>query len=118
MNYRLVETEKGKYIELVPGEAIIVTAQDAVDLVGIAYGSDVDSLLIPTGCLSDDFVVLSTGFAGLVVQKLVQYRIRTAIVLEQRNLPERFQEYAREINNTGSLHICFDEEEARAWLIA
>ena len=116
MNHRLVVTEKGQYLELVPGEAFISTAQDAVDLVGIAYGSDVDSLLIPIGCLSDDFVVLSTGFAGLVVQKLVQYRIRTAIVLEENFFSERFQEYAREINQARALHICTNEAEAREWL--
>jgi hypothetical protein len=53
---------------------------DAVDLIGEAMGTGADLIAIPTARLSPDFWRLSTRTAGLFLQKLINYRLRVAIV--------------------------------------
>jgi hypothetical protein len=52
----------------------------AGDLVGAALEHGVDLLVVPAGRLADDFYVLRTGVAGEILQKLVNYRLRLAVV--------------------------------------
>ncbi|WP_433044378.1 DUF4180 domain-containing protein [Dactylosporangium sp. CS-033363] len=52
----------------------------ATDLVGDAFGHDVDLVVVPAGRLADDFWVLRTGVAGEILQKLVNYRLRLAVL--------------------------------------
>jgi hypothetical protein len=52
----------------------------AGDLVGAALEHGVDLLVVPAGRLADDFYVLRTGVAGEILQKLVNYRLRLAVI--------------------------------------
>lgn len=53
--------------------------QDALDLIGAAYaGAEV--VAIPAGRLDDSFFRLSSGVAGEIMQKFVNYRVRLAVV--------------------------------------
>ena len=63
-----------------PAGALIATERDGIDLVGEAYGTHADWLAIPLARLSPDFLKLSTGLAGAILQKAVQYRVNVAIV--------------------------------------
>jgi hypothetical protein len=54
--------------------------RDAVDLIGETFGLDVDWLMIPTERLDPSFFDLSTRHAGGFLQKLVNYRLKAAIV--------------------------------------
>ena len=59
--------------------APIAGPQDALDLIGAAYaGADV--VAIPAGRLDDNNYRLSTGVAGEIMQKFVNYRVRLAVV--------------------------------------
>ena len=53
---------------------------DALDLLGSVWGQEVDWLAVPKARLGPDFLTLRTGLAGAIIQKLVTYRIRLAIV--------------------------------------
>jgi Domain of unknown function (DUF4180) len=57
----------------------IVTTQDALDVIGAAYGV-ADVVAIPARRLGDAFFQLRTGVAGEVMQKFVNYSIRLAVV--------------------------------------
>lgn len=58
----------------------IATVQDALDhLIGGAF-QDAELVAVPAGRLDDRFFDLSTGFAGEVMQKFVNYRLRLAVV--------------------------------------
>jgi hypothetical protein len=50
--------------------------RDAVDVIGMAFQHEAD----PVERLAEDFFTLSTGVAGGIVQKFVNYRLRLAIV--------------------------------------
>ncbi|MEU4219782.1 DUF4180 domain-containing protein [Actinoplanes sp. NPDC026623] len=58
---------------------VLTEVQDALDLIGAAFGGS-DVVALPASRLSDDFFELRTGLAGEVMQKFVNYRIRLAIV--------------------------------------
>ena len=50
------------------------------DLVGDLFGSGAGTVAIPLARLGPDFLRLSTGVAGHVLQKLVNYRFQIAIL--------------------------------------
>lgn len=57
----------------------LVTAQDALDLIGSAFmGADV--VAVPAQRLDDAFFSLGTRFAGDIVQKFTNYRLRLAVI--------------------------------------
>jgi len=59
---------------------IVATERDGTDLIGDAMGDGADWLAIPVERLSPDFLKLSTGLAGAILQKGVNYRVNIAIV--------------------------------------
>jgi len=62
-----------------PGGPPIATEQDALDLIGATYlGADV--VAVPASRLDPRFFSLGTRFAGEVMQKFANYRVRLAVV--------------------------------------
>ena len=57
----------------------VATEQDALDLIGATYDGG-DLVALPAGRLSPEFFTLSTGVAGAILQKFVNYQVRLAIV--------------------------------------
>ena len=55
-------------------------AQDALDLIGATYGTGATWVLLPVERLAASFFALGSGLAGEVVQKMVSYQLRLAIV--------------------------------------
>lgn len=58
---------------------LVVGPQDALDLIGAAY-SGADIVAVPVSRFDERFFALSTGLAGEIMQKFVNYRVRLAIV--------------------------------------
>jgi hypothetical protein len=56
------------------------TELDAGDLVGAALEHGVDLLVVPDARVAPEFWTLRTGVAGEILQKLVNYRLRLAVV--------------------------------------
>ncbi|MFF9641827.1 DUF4180 domain-containing protein [Kitasatospora aureofaciens] len=62
-----------------PAGPAITTAQDALDLIGATYDG-AELVAVPADRLDDTFFVLSTGFAGEVMQKFVNYHVRLVVL--------------------------------------
>lgn len=76
-----------------------------------------DALLLDRHALPAAFFDLSTGVAGELVQKLVNYGIRmAAVVPDLAAHSERFREFAREANAGRRFRFFATREEAVAWL--
>lgn len=60
--------------------AVMAGDRDASDLVGEALGAGATIVAIPVARLDPDFLRLSTGLAGAMLQKLVNYRLQVAIL--------------------------------------
>ena len=62
-----------------PAGPKVVTTQDALDLIGWAFlGAEIVAL--PADRLDEQFFSLGTQFAGEIMQKFVNYRLRLAVI--------------------------------------
>jgi PadR family transcriptional regulator, regulatory protein AphA len=81
----------------------------------IEHGSR--ALLFDAEALPDAFFDLSTGVAGELVQKLVNYHVRmAAVVPDLAARSARFREFAREANAGRQFRFFETREDAVAWL--
>jgi hypothetical protein len=63
-----------------PDGPLLCGERDALDLIGEAWGHGATWVAVPAERLHDDFFSLSTGVAGEIAQKFVNYRLGLAIV--------------------------------------
>jgi len=117
MDYRLVDTEHSKYVELYSADAPLCSEQDALDLMGLCSSYDTNCLLISGEAFSQDFFNLKTGIAGAMMQKWVNYQMQVAIIVTPKQYTEgRFGEMARESATHPNVRIYTDSNAAAEWL--
>ena len=62
------------------GEVVVCDAQSALDLLMSAkYEAGTKNIVIAKKCICEDFFILSTGLAGEILQKFVNYGARLAV---------------------------------------
>jgi len=73
---------KGKTIASVNSyELMVADGQSALDLIAtMRYETDCDCMVIPSSYFPAEFFILSTGLAGEILQKFVNYGMKLAIV--------------------------------------
>ena len=84
-----------------PTGPLLRTEDDARDVIQETFGSDIRLAVIPVERLDPDFFALRTGVAGAFVQKLVQYRLRLAVVGDisaQVDASDALRDWVREVN--------------------
>jgi len=114
LNCEPVEKNGVRYIRLTGGE--IAREADALTVVQFCAEHDTNLVLIPGERLSSEFLRLSTAVAGLVLQKLSNYFIRAAAVLDAASVRGKFRDFMLETNR-GNLFRIFDgEQQAEEWL--
>lgn len=76
-----VEEMHGVRVLTLPDEGpALRSGADALDLIAASYEHQADLIAIPVGRLDPEFFTLRNGLAGEFLQKLVNYRLRVAIV--------------------------------------
>lgn len=80
MNFKKVENN-GLFCVLAEDDNIVITdAQSAIDLLMSAkYDVGTKNIVISKKLISEDFFILSTGLAGEILQKFINYGGRIAI---------------------------------------
>jgi hypothetical protein len=63
-----------------PEGAVIATNEDTSDLIGNAWADDAHVIAVPVSRLDPTFFDLSSGVLGEVTQKVVNYRLKLAII--------------------------------------
>jgi hypothetical protein len=93
---------------------LITDSQSALDLIAsIGHEHGLAKIAIDKTAVSEDFFKLSTGLAGEVVQKFVNYRCRLAIVGDFSGYTSKpLRDYIYECNNGKCLCFVADEDEA------
>ncbi len=89
------------------------TPDDAADLVGSAWSHDAAMVAVPAERLDAAFFDLRSGIAGEITQKLVNYRIRLAVVgdiSEHVAASDALRDYVWE-SNRGE-HVWFVDDDA------
>jgi len=116
LNYRIVNKENLKYIKIQSGARAIRSEQDALELVALCGENETSFLVLHHEALSDDFFKLKTGIAGAMLQKLVNYRVKTAIIIEDTSeFGIRFNEFAAEANRGSQYRVFNDVGKAEDW---
>lgn len=118
MDFRVSYGVNGRrYIECTSSDTGLTGENDALELVAACMENDTDLLLLDRSVLSVDFFRLDTGVAGAILQKLVNYRIKTAAVIPSDFIDnDRFREMALEANKGMHFRIFGTREEAVGWL--
>ncbi|GAB3952260.1 DUF4180 domain-containing protein [Streptomyces sparsus] len=100
---------------------LIRGTQDALDVLGAAFGADASWAAVPVSRFHEDFFRLRTGAAGEVTQKFAQYRVGLAVVGDidaHTAASAALRDLVREGNRGGGLWCVSDPEELRARLTA
>ena len=104
----------GKVAVAYSEKPIILDGQSALDFVAnIGYEHDCHSIVVNKAAVAEDFFVLSTGIAGEVVQKFVNYGYRLAIIGDFSGYTSKpLHDYIYECNKGNHLYFVANEEEA------
>jgi Domain of unknown function (DUF4180) len=95
------------------GEAIS-TPDDASDLVGSAWSHRANLVVVPVERLDPGFFRLGTGIAGEITQKLVNYRLRLAVmgdISEHVAGSDALRDFVWESNRGDQIWFVADEQE-------
>lgn len=117
MHYEVIERGSGRYIHVTAQGRQVMSEQDGLDLIALCAQHDARRLLIGGEALADDFYRLATGLAGAITQKLAQYSITAAIILDPARMKGKFAEFIAESNRGGMLRAYPGREEAERWLL-
>lgn len=114
-----ISEQNGSRVAVIGGtDCRIAGAQDALDLIatlGYEYGAQ--KFTLPQGALDPRFFDLSTGLAGEILQKFVNYRAHVAIIGDfSAPRSQSLADFIRESNRRGSIFFLPDEESALAAL--
>ena len=93
--------------------APIASTQDALDLIGSAFGQ-AEIVAVPAERLDERFFGLRTGVAGEIMQKFVNYRVRLVVVGDisaQLAASTALQDLVRESNRGGQIWFVADLDE-------
>ena len=115
----LIEIETLRVLSFHGDEKIIRVAGDANDFIADAWAHQADLLAIPLAQLGPDFLKLSTGVAGEVFQKFVNYRLRCAIVGDitaKLEASKALRDFVRETNEGNSIWFVPDLDALSARL--
>ncbi len=101
-------------------ELLLSSPQDALDLIATArYETGCEALILPKEIVSEDFFILSSGLAGEVLQKFVNYSMKVAIVGDfSRYTSKPLQDFIRESNRGKTVFFASSESEALEKLAA
>lgn len=99
-------------------EVILKDVQSALDLmVNTQYQLDIDRIAIDKKAVAEDFFILSTGLAGDILQKFVNYGVRLAIFGDfSRYTSKPLKDFIYESNHGEHVFFASTEAEAAAML--
>ena len=114
MNVKIIETNSRKTAVVNSDVPIISDGQSALDFfANIGYEYNCRDIAINKAAITEAFFKLSTGIAGEVAQKFVNYGYRLAIIGDfSRYTNKPLRDYIYECNKGGHLYFVATEDEA------
>jgi len=96
------------------GEVVIADGQSALDFMAtIHYDDNCDRIAINKRAIAEDFFVLGTGIAGEILQKVVNYKKKLAIIGDFSQYTSKpLQDFIRESNRGNAIFFVADEQAA------
>ncbi len=115
MKFTRVQKDRKVHIKVIAGQ--ITEEQDGIALVSACAENDTNKVLLPADCLSEEFLNLSTRVAGLVLQKLTNYNVKAAAVVNVKKVRGKFKDFIKEANRGNLFRAFEDGEAAEKWLL-
>lgn len=117
MNFVIAGNGIKKYIEFISAASPLSTEQDALDLVALCGENDTNLLMFHGNALAEDFFKLKTGVAGKILQRFINYHVKTAIILpEQFVIKGKLRDMVSETNKGNHLRFFKTRADAEIWL--
>jgi hypothetical protein len=118
MNIKRINQNGVKIAVIETDEIIITDVQSALDLMAtVRYGTDCDRIAIPKEAIVEEFFVLSTGIAGVILQKFVNYHCKLAIFGDYSHYTSKpLRDFIYESNEGSHVFFVETEEEAESIL--
>ena len=108
-------TENGVLVALAEGpEKLLTSTQAALDLaMTVQYETGAQRLALPKKLVAEEFFILSTGVAGEILQKFINYRVKAAIYGDySRYTSKPLRDFIYESNNGHDFFFVSTKEEA------
>lgn len=95
-------------------EELIVDTQSALDLVmTVQYETDATNIVINKSAVCEEFFILSSGMAGEILQKFINYHVRIAIYGDYSHYTSKpLKDFIYESNNGNDFFFVSTKEEA------
>lgn len=104
-----------KILALVTGKDIVIAdIQSALDmLMSVKYEMNTNKILIDKKVITEDFFILSTGLAGEILQKFINYDLKVAIYGDySRYTSKPLKDFIYESNHGKDVFFVTSENEA------
>ena len=114
MNIETIQAPRGAIAVLSGGKVQITDAGAALDLaMSVRYETGASRLAIDKRLVCSDFFILSTGVAGDILQKLMNYRFKAAIYGDYSHYASKpLRDFIRESNHGKDFFFVSTMEEA------
>ena len=113
MNFEIINQNGTPVALLQEEDQVINNVDDMVDLIGNADYQGARCVIIHSGNVHPDFFILSTRFAGEILQKVSNYRMKLGIVGDfSKHSSESLRDFIRESNRSGQVVFKGSVEEA------
>jgi len=117
VEFTVSEAMGPRLLEGVPKQSCMLHADDAATVLQECLSHRVDRVMLYSENLPDRFFDLSSGEAGVVLQKFRNYNIRLAVVCSSSvRLSRRFGEMVAEERRGRNFGLFETRDSARRWL--
>jgi hypothetical protein len=119
MKHKLIEKDSKRYIEVDASEVRISNEKDVLDLISVCWENSTYLMIIHQEALSQDFFNLRTGLAGTMLQKFMNYNIKSALVITNEDVIRgRFGEMVIESNKGNYFRVFKNTGDAEKWILS
>lgn len=114
MDYKIIEKINTKYIEI--NQAINIE-EDVLDIIGICISNNIKLVLLKENAISDEFINLKSGLAGITLQKFMNYHIKVSTIIDEDKIEGRFKELVYELNKYNNFKVFYNSIDAENWIL-
>ncbi|HJC99411.1 MAG TPA: DUF4180 domain-containing protein [Candidatus Dwaynia gallinarum] len=114
MNITTITENKTNIAIILSNENLITNAQSALDLImTVEYGTKSNRIIINKDNICEDFFILSTGIAGEILQKFINYGFKIAIYGDYSKYTSKpLKDFIYESNSGKNIFFVNTQEEA------
>ena len=120
MNIEMIKVNGTDIAVVSSDEKLIVDAQTALDLaMTVKYESGAEKIVIDKNLICGDFFILSTGLAGEILQKFMNYHVKVAVYGDYSHYTSKpLKDFINESNNGKDFFFVATKDEALQKLAA